>query len=57
MTWGIIVVAFSVLATVLNLVNGSEFDVMSFVTGLIVPGLYIYGAVLNSKADDAQPAA
>ena len=56
-TWGIVVVAFSVLATVLNLVNGSEFDVMSFVTGLIVPGLYIYGAVLNSKADDTQPAA
>ena len=57
MTWGIVVVAFSVLATVLNLVNGSEFDVMSFVTGLIVPGLYIYGAVLNSKTDDTQPAA
>ena len=55
MTWGVVVVAFSILSTILNLVNSGEFDVMSFVTGLIVPGLYIYGAVLNSKSDDTQP--
>lgn len=56
-TWGIVVVAFSILSTILNLVNGDGFDAVSFVTGLIVPGLYIYGAVLNSKADDTQTAA
>lgn len=56
MTWGIVVVAFSILASILKTVNGSEFDVTSFITGLIVPGLYIYGAVLNSKAEDTQAA-
>lgn len=54
MTWGIVVVAFSILASILNMVNDSEFDVTSFVTGLIVPGLYIYGAVLNSRAEDTR---
>lgn len=54
MTWGSVVVAFSILSSILNMVNGSEFDATSFVTGLIVPGLYIYGAVLNSKAEDIQ---
>lgn len=28
---------------------GGEFNVLSFVIGLIVPGLYIYGAFLNHK--------
>lgn len=34
------------LATTLG---GGEFNVLSFVIGLIVPGLYIYGAFLNHK--------
>lgn len=29
--------------------GGGEFNVLSFVIGLIVPGLYIYGAFLNHK--------
>ncbi len=28
---------------------GGKFNVLSFVIGLIVPGLYIYGAFLNHK--------
>lgn len=43
--------AFSVLSIVMNLVNGGEFNVTSVLTGVAVPALYIYGAVLNSKAD------
>ena len=49
--WGAIVAVFSVLSVVMNLVNGSEFNVTSVLTGVAVPALYIYGAVLNSKAD------
>ena len=55
--WGAIVAAFSVLSIVMNLVNGGEFNVISVLTGVAIPALYIYGAVLNSKADDAQIAA
>ena len=55
--WGVIVAVFSILSMVMNLVNGGEFNVVNLLTGVAVPALYIYGAVLNSKADDAQPAA
>ena len=49
--WGAIVAVFSILSIVMNLVNGGEFNVTSVLTGVAVPALYIYGAVLNSKAD------
>ena len=55
--WGIVVIVFCILSMIFNLVNSGDFDVVSVLTGLVVPGLYIYGAVLNSKADDTQPAA
>ena len=55
--WGVIVAVFSILSMVMNLVNGDEFNGVNLLTGVAVPALYIYGAVLNSKADDAQPAA
>ena len=49
--WGAIVGVFSVLSIVMNLVNGGEFNVTSVLTGVAVPALYIYDAVLNSKED------
>lgn len=55
--WGVIVAVFSILSMVMNLVNGGEFNGVNLLTGVAVPALYIYGAVLNAKADDAQPAA
>lgn len=55
--WGVIVAVFSILSMVMNLINGGEFNGVNLLTGVAVPALYIYGAVLNSKADDAQPAA
>ena len=55
--WGVIVAVFIILSMVMNLVNGGEFNGVNLLTGVAVPALYIYGAVLNSKADDAQPAA
>ena len=39
--WGVIVAVFSVLSI----------NVVSILTGIAIPALYIYGAVLNSKAD------
>ena len=54
--WGVIVAVFSILSMVMNLVNGGEFNGVNLLTGVAVPALYIYGAVLNSKADDTQPA-
>lgn len=56
-TWGVVVVAFSVLSVILNVVNSAKFDIGSIVTSLVVPALYIYGAILNSKADRTPPAA
>ena len=50
--WGAIVAGVSVLSIVMNLVNGGEFNVISVLTGIAVPALYIYGAILNSKADE-----
>ena len=55
--WGVIVAVFSIPSMVMNLVNGGEFNGVNLLTGVAVPALYIYGAVLNSKADDAQSAA
>ena len=53
--WGVIAAAFSVLGIVMNLVSGEEFSILNVLTGMAIPVLYIYGAVLNSKADDTQP--
>lgn len=46
---GVIVAVFSILGMVMNMVNGAEFNITSVLTGVAVPGLYIYGAVLNTK--------
>lgn len=48
-TWGIIVIALAVISNVLKVIGGDKFNVLSFVIGLIIPGLYIYGAFLNHK--------
>ena len=49
--WGVIVAAFSILGMVMNMVNGASFSISSLLTGVAVPALYIYGAILNSKSD------
>ena len=49
--WGVLVAAFSVLGAVMNLINGGEFNIISILTGVAVPVLYIYGAVLNSRSE------
>ena len=49
--WGVIVAAFSILGMVMNMVNGASFSISSLLTGVAIPALYIYGAILNSKSD------
>ena len=49
--WGVIVAAFSVLGMVVNVVNGGQFNITALLTGVAVPALYIYGAVLNSRSN------
>ena len=49
--WGVIVAVFSILSIVLNSINGDDFSIISVLTGVVVPALYIYGAALNAKAD------
>lgn len=49
--WGVIVAVFSILSIVLDLSNGGDFSIVSVVTGVAVPALYILGAALKAKAD------
>lgn len=46
---GYLVIALAVISSVLEVIGGGKFNVLSFVIGLIVPVLYIYGAFLNHK--------
>lgn len=48
--WGAIVVAFSVLSTILTVAAGGKFDVVSFLVGLVLPALFIFGAIKNKQA-------
>ena len=47
--WGIIVAVLSVAGTILNSINGGSFGVFSLILGLVLPILYIIGAVFNKK--------
>ena len=51
MVWGIIVIALSVLSNVLTLVgNPDNFSIVNLLKGLVIPVLYLIGAVMNKKA-------
>lgn len=51
MVWGIIVIALSVLSNVLTLVgNPDNFSIVTLLTGLVIPVLYLIGAVMNKKS-------
>lgn len=47
--FGLLTIAFSVLGLIFNLVAGGKFSFLSFLIGLILPGLYLYGALQNRK--------
>ena len=52
MIWGIVVAVFCVLGNLFYVIGGKGFDVTSLLTGLLLPALYVYGAVLNKKQED-----
>ena len=47
---GIIVAILSVAGNVISNVLGSDFNIINYATGLIIPVLYIIGAVKNKEA-------
>ena len=49
MVWGIIVAVLSVLGQVLSVASGSQFNVLSLALGLVLPVLFIIGAVKNKQ--------
>ena len=50
-TFGIAVIALSLIGTVLSLIAGGKFDVIGLFIGLVLPVLYLIGAFQNkSKA-------
>lgn len=56
--WGIIVVAVFVVSEIITIVAYPEgFSVISLVSGLVIPALYLVGAFQNKKALETAPAA
>ncbi len=49
LVWGIIVAVINVVSEILSVVAGGEFSVVSLILGLVLPVLFIIGAVLNKK--------
>ena len=49
MVIGVIVAILSVAGNVISSVLGSSFNITSYVTGLVIPVLYIIGAVKNKE--------
>ena len=48
--WGCIVVGLCVLGNIFNVIGGSSVSVVSLLLGLVIPALYIYGAVQNKNS-------
>ncbi|MBQ9833146.1 MAG: hypothetical protein IJO48_05370 [Clostridia bacterium] len=45
--WGAIVAVLCVIGSILNVVGGGSFSVVNLLMGLVLPVLYIFGAVKN----------
>lgn len=43
--WGVIVAVLTVISMIIGLIGGGEFNLINIVLNLLVPGLYIYGAI------------
>ena len=44
-TWGIVIAVLSIISIVIGLIGGGEFNITSLLLNLLVPGLYVYGAL------------
>jgi len=47
--FGVLVALIAVLASVLRVVAGADFNVMNLIIGLVLPALYLIGALQNKK--------
>lgn len=54
-TYGILTAAFALLGIVLNMIGGSSFSMTHLITGLLLPGLYLYGAYQNKSLAQSTP--
>ena len=50
-TWGILIVVVSIISMVIGLIGGGEFSISNLALNLLVPGLYIYGALQIKSAE------
>ena len=48
-TWGIVIAVLSMISMAIGLIGGGKFDVTNLVLNLLIPVLYVYGA-LKTKA-------
>lgn len=55
LVWGVVVIVLRILGVALDLLSGYEIDIVGTLAGAVVPVLYIYGAVLNSKEGSTPP--
>ena len=44
-TWGVVIAVLSIISIVIGLIGGGEFNITSLLLNLLVPGLYVYGAL------------
>ena len=49
-TWGALIVAASIISMVIGLIGGADFSISNLALNLLVPGLYIYGALQVKSA-------
>lgn len=43
--WGIIIAILAIISIIIGLVGGGQFSITSLVLNLLLPGLYVYGAM------------
>ena len=43
--WGLIIAGLSICSMIIGLVAGGEFNIVSLVLNLLLPGFYVYGAI------------
>ncbi len=48
--WGITIVVLSIISMIIGLIGGADFSITSLVLNMLLPGLYIYGAMQMKDA-------
>lgn len=51
--WGIIIAILTIISIIIGLVAGGKFSIINLVLNLLIPGLYVYGAVQIKGASGA----